>query len=104
MLGFGLVFFWAKSEARLKLQLMNTAESIIVRVALRQEGIDRQQLIKTKETSITNCHILVVKNNMRNKYYSINLVQKRFKTVDIIKKKKSIFKASVKEVWKWLNI
>lgn len=80
---------------------MNTAESIIVRVALRQEGTDRHQLIKTKTTSITNCHILVVTNNMQNKYYSINLFQKKFKTVDVIKrKKKSIFKASVKEVVK----
>lgn len=63
---------------------MNAAENIILRAALRQEGIDRQQLIKTKETSITDCHVFVVTNNMQNKYYSTKLFQKRFKTVDVM--------------------
>lgn len=62
-----------KFEAKLKLQLMNAAESIILRAALRQERIERQQLMKTKDTSITNCHIFVMTNNMQSKYYSTKL-------------------------------
>lgn len=70
-----LFFFriYGKFEGKLKLQLMNAAESIILRAEVRQEGIDRQQLIKTKETSITDCDIFVVTNNKQNKYYSTKL-------------------------------
>lgn len=67
---------------------MNAAVSIILRAAPKQEGIDRQQLIKTKGTSITDCHIFVVTNNMQNKYYSTKLFWKRLKTMDVIEKKK----------------
>lgn len=66
---------------------MNAAESIILRAALRQERIDRQQLMKTKDTSITNCHIFVMTNNMQSKYYSTKLFQKRFRTLDVAGKK-----------------
>lgn len=76
---------------------MNAAESIILIAEVRQEGIDRQQLIKTKETSITDCDIFVVTNNKQNKYYSTKLFWKRFKTVDVTEKKNHL---SLEQVWK----
>lgn len=91
---------YGKFEAKLKLQLMNAAVSIILRAAPKQEGIDRQQVIKTKGTSITDCHIFVVTNNMQNKYYSTKLFQKRFKTMDVIEKNKIKNHLSLEQMWK----